>query len=105
MTIIPKKILELISQHPRVQDFLQNAEHVESLVKEITPHKMERLQEEYPKFFNWNESDAKNTKNKGNIYSLTLVKNDFSPNNHTRLKKIKLYIDEDRNKIVKILTN
>lgn len=105
MTIIPKKLLDLISQHPKVQEFLQSAEHVEFLVKKITPHEMERLREEYPKFFNWNESDGKNPKNQGNNYSITLVKNDFSPSNHTRLKKIKLYIDEDRNKIVKILTN
>ena len=103
--MLSKKLFDLVSQHPATQDFLKDAENVESLVKHVTPEEVVRLKKEYPKFFIWLPSIQKNDEKTNNLYSITLVKRDFSPYNYSKLKKLKLYVDEGSNKILKILSN
>ncbi len=105
MNGIPEEFIDIVAQNSRVQAFLQNSERVEVLVKEITFQELERLKKEYPKFFNWNLEEIKPNDKGIILYSITLLKRDRSPNNYTKTKKIKLYIEKSTKKILKILSN
>ncbi|MHA1805662.1 MAG: hypothetical protein ACTSU4_14195 [Promethearchaeota archaeon] len=105
MYSLPKNLQEKILSHPRTQEFLQDACHVQFLVKKISWKEFQRLRKEYPHFFSWkmnfNDHDPKNDP----LYAITMVKHESTPSNPTKLKKIKFYIHPSTLEILKILSN
>jgi len=80
--------------------------------KNLTYKEFLEISEEYPIFENFNIKEKKNEKkqydinqNKFPISCITFVRNDKGKDNYIKLKKIKIYIDNLNNKIIKILQN
>ena len=110
--MISQKILNLLKNNNQIKEFFSDNKDIEILFKKLNQSEIKRLSIEYP-----NLLDLKNqyeeikkqtikTKDKESpILCLTLIKCDNSIKNYMKLKKIKLYIDEMDEKIIKILQN
>ncbi|MHA1687939.1 MAG: hypothetical protein ACTSYC_03700 [Promethearchaeota archaeon] len=101
----PKNLQEKILSHPRAQEFLQNANHVQFLVKKISLKEFQHLRKEYPNFFSWKMNFNNQNSKDFPLYAITIVKHDPTPSNPTKLKKIKFYIHSSTLEILKILSN
>ena len=97
MSIIPQKIYDIIIKDKIIRGFVNNIEKFEILFKRLTHVDIERLAIEYPNLLN------QNVYQNSSIICLTLIKRDISKENYTRLKKIKIYIDEKNEKVLKIM--
>jgi hypothetical protein len=110
--MIHQKIFNIIKESDQIKDFFIDANDVDVLIKKITINELKALYIEYPnllKIVNNNKIKIKyrsdNNEISPLILCLTFIKRDFNMKNYIKLKKIKLYIDEMNEKIVKILKN
>ncbi len=105
--MISRKTISTLTGNDQFKKFLDENIEFEILHKNIKENEIERIIYEYPKFFYVAEDIQKIRKKKkiSSIICFTLVKCDISSNNYSNLKKIKFYIDEFNNKILRILQN
>jgi len=91
------KIKLLLNDNKEVRDFLGDTDEFEILKKIISGEELKRIRSEYPNLLKLEKPQT--------IICITLVKRDSHVDNRIHLKKIKLYIDETSEKIIKILQN
>jgi len=108
----PQGLLNILKKNTQVLDFLNNTVDFEVFFKRLNHDEIERLSTEYPYLFkqeiNNQKTSNKQKKIEGDIQSfvfIILVRHDLDSKNYTKLKKIKLYINESNGKIMKILQN
>ena len=95
------KLYLLLKENKDVKDFLSDGNDYEILKKKISDGELKRINNEYPNLFELDTTIGSSH----SIICITLIRRDLDLNNHIQLKKIKLYIDETNEKILKILQN
>ena len=98
--MISQKILNILHKNSQFYDFMRNVEDFNVLVKQLNKNEIKRLTDEYPALL-----VQKELKNYESILCITLIKNNREVKNHFKLRKIKVYVDEIDEKIIKILKN
>lgn len=110
--MIPAKILKLLKENNWLNEYFSGHPDVEVIIKKLNENDIKRLFKEYPNLFELDLNFAlnKNREHGTNripfsIISLTIVKRDLSTNNYLKSRKIRFYIDERNEIIIKILQN
>jgi hypothetical protein len=110
--MIPTKFLKLLKENAQLNEFLSGYPKIDILIKKLDKRDINRLIKEYPTLFELDLNEKQNINNKQeintlplSITSLTIIKQDFSYNNYLQSKKIRFYIDERNEKIIKIFQN
>lgn len=109
--MIPVRILNKLKEKNEVYNFIENTDDFEVLVKRLNLGEIKRIASEYPELLKiplnqiTNNDTISKTYDIKKIISFTLVKNDLDNKNIVKLKKIKFYIDELNDNIIKILQN
>ena len=110
--MINQNIIQILKKNSKLKDFLENAVDFEVLTKNLNLNEIKRLNLEYPDLLKLktdkqmkgillSEKDDDIT----SILCITIVKNDIHVKNYEKLKKIKVYFDESKENIIKILQN
>ncbi len=91
-----------------VQDFLENAEHPQILIKDITNDELKKLFTQFPNLVPilFQKEKIKNEiefQEISIVKVITLVKNKKDLMSLNKINKLKIYFDETNNKILKIL--
>jgi len=109
--MIPVRILNKLKEKNEVYNFIENTDDFEVLVKRLNLGEIKRIASEYSELLKiplnqiTNNDTISKTYDIKKIISFTLVKNDLDNKNIVKLKKIKFYIDELNDNIIKILQN
>ena len=104
--MMSEKILAILRKDSRINEFLDNIEDFEILYKKLNFNDIKRLSLEYPNFFNLNVvQKSEISEGKISIGCLTLIKHKSYAQNFNKLKKIKIYVNEINEEIIKILQN
>ena len=108
--MIPQNLFNTLKKNTQVLDFLNNTVDFEAFFKRLNHDEIKRVSTEYPNLFEQEINDQKinnkQIKIEGAIQSIVfiiLVRRDLDSKNYTKLKKIKMYINESNGKIIKIL--
>ena len=112
INMINQYFIQILKMSSNLRDFLENAENFEVLTKRLNLDEIKRLSLEYPDLLKLktdkqmkgillSEKDDDIT----SILCITIVKNDIHVKNYEKLKKIKVYFDESKENIIKILQN
>ena len=109
--MIPQNLFNILKNNTQVLNFLNNTVDFEVFFKRLNHDEIKRLSTEYPNLFKQEINDHQKINNKqikieGAIQSIVfiiLVRRDLDSKNYTKLKKIKMYINESNGKIIKIL--
>ena len=110
--MIPQNIFKILKDNSNLNNFLNDIEDFEIHFKKLNNNEINRLSLEYsaifgPKF-NISREDIPQKINLGDfqsILTLTLIKKDLTDNNYKKIKKIKFYLDDLNENIIKILEN
>jgi len=100
-----QNFLKILKDSFQIKEFLKNSETHEILIKELSYNDNERILLEYLQLTKDLNLNKPNNKKSIPILCLTLVKQDFNKKNFSGLKKLKLYISEINQKILKVLEN
>ena len=110
--MIPQNLFNILKMNTQVLDFLKNTKDFEVLYKRLNIDEIKRVSTEYPNLFkqeiNNQKTNNKQIKIEGafhSIVSIILVRCDLDSKNYTKLKKLKLYINESNGEIIKVLQN
>ena len=110
--MIPQNLFNILKMNTQVLDFLKNTIDFEVFNKRLNNDEIKRVSIEYPNIFkqeiNNQKINNKQIKIEGDFHSMVsiiVVKSDLDSKNYTKLKKIKLYINESNGEIIKVLQN
>ena len=110
--MIHHNLYKILHNNTQISDFLTETESFEILVKRLNHDEIYKLNDEYPFFIKKNTNNHKAKKNQVTenesfqfLSCITIVKHDINIKNYVKLKKIKIYIDELNERIIKILEN
>lgn len=110
--MINLNFIQILKMNSKLKNFLENVKNFEVLTKKLNLNEIRRLLLEYPDMLKLKidrqmkgEKSNKNDENFPSLLCITIVNNDLRLKNHTKLKKIKIYIDESNENIIKILQN
>lgn len=109
--LLSQNILSTIKELEIIQKFLENIEDFEVFYKKLDQNEITRVNVEYPNLFAIQattnigkvEENIPQTTISNSISSLTLIKRDRQIYNPIKLKKVKIYVDENTDRIIKIL--
>ncbi len=110
--MISQDILKSLKKNNEFLEFCNDISNIRVLSKRLYPEQLKRLSIEYPgfltieknEFLNLNQK-IENDKKMPSFLCLTLIKNDIKIDNYIKLKKIKIYVNEINEEIIKILQN
>jgi len=104
--------LKVLKENQQVLELIKKKENFEVLIKKLSSNEIKDLKFFYPDFiendFNSERKVNDNNLNQEIIQSIicfTFVKNEYNSKKYDKIKKIKIYIDELKEKIIKILQN
>ena len=97
--MISQKLINVIKENNEIKEFFSNTNEVDVLIKNLNINELERFYIEYPNFLEMKKS----SEIPSTILCLTFIKRDLDVNSYTKVKKIKIYIDQMTDKIIKIL--
>ena len=109
--MIPVRVLNKLKEKNEIYNFIENTNDFEVLVKRLNLGEIKRIASEYPELLEiplnqiTNNDTISKTYDIKKIICFTLVKNNLDNKNIVKLKKIKFYIDELNDNIIKILRN
>ena len=110
--MLNQNFIQILKLNSKLKNFIDNAKDFEFLTKKLNLNEINRLLFEYPdmlklKIDRQMKGEKLNEKDEDfpSLLSITIVKNDLRVKNYTKLKKIKIYIDESNERIIKILQN
>ncbi|MFX1256867.1 MAG: hypothetical protein ACFFAN_03330 [Promethearchaeota archaeon] len=105
--MIPQNIFKTLKKNHQFKEFIKNIEDFEILIKKLNLNEIQRLSLEYPDLLKLKIDDQaiKAQKKFPSIFCITLIKKNFNVNNYMKINKIKVYLDELNEKIIKILHN
>jgi hypothetical protein len=109
---INKNLLKILESKAKIKKFLEDTGDIEFSLKRLSVEDLTRISVEYPSLLDLNTVNSLKEKRKKkteeeeiSIICLTIIKRDKSSNNYMKLKKIKIYLDEKDEKILKVLQN
>ncbi len=110
--MISTKLLKLLKESNILIEYFSSYRDVDIMIKKLDKYDIKRLYKEYSTLFESDLNHILNGKREHksatldfSIISLTIIKHDFSDNNYLKLKKVRFYLDERNEKIIKILQN
>lgn len=112
LNMLNHNFIQILKMNSKLKNFLENVKDFEVLTKKLNLNEIKRLLFEYPDMLNLKidrqmKGEKLNEKDEDfpSLLCITIVKNDLRVKNYTKLKRIKLYIDESNENIIKILQN
>ncbi len=103
--MLSQKLIEILKDNDQIRRFLKDIKNFDILIRELNQDEINRLTKEYSTLFIEDIKIKKKKGSKKNIRSITIVRRDNNMDNYIKIKKIKLYLDEETEKIIKILQN
>ena len=97
--MISQNILNVLNMNSQFKKFVEEIKDFKILTKKLNSEEIKRVYLEYPNLLPKIREDI------SSIICITLVKNNLDHRNYEKLKKIKFYIDETNENILKILEN
>ena len=97
--MISEEIISILAKNKELRNFTNNIEEYDMISKRLTDKDIERLRIEYPRLLPQIISQD------FPLLCLTFIKREFKGDNYTKLKKIKIYINEESKEIFKVLGN
>jgi len=109
--MLNENILKILKENHQILESIKQMENFEVLIKKLSYNELKNLKLYYPDFINIDinsETDVDNQnlnqKDSSIIFCFTFVKNENSKK-YEKIKKIKIYVDELKEVVLKILQN
>ena len=93
--MISEKLINILKLNTQFNDFVDDIENLEVLIKKLNRDDIKRLTTEYPALLKQKDVES--------ILCITFIKNNSEAKNYDKLKKFKVYFDNLNEKTIKIL--